>query len=523
MTEPWVYRDGRRRESRGAVLAELGRRLARVHRSERDERRREAVAALVVAGELEAALADAGDPETTTSARVTDALAAIVLGGDAPLDAAIADVERIARAGGGDLHVSTPEGFAWYALHPEAYARATSELGDVRDMLVVGVRSIGTTLSAVARAALLARGVHAQRTTVRPDGPPNDRHLSSVFAPPPGATVLVVDEGPGLSGSTFLAVAEAFVRAGVPASRVVLMCSHAVDVDALRAPRAASRWRAFRTIVADEPVHAPDGRDLSAGAWRRSCYAREAEWPATFPNAERRKVLSGGRLFKYEGLGLRASSALDRARALAAERWIHAARDEGDGWWSYPWDGRPLSARDRSPEIVDLLARYCARRASLFRADEPTDLVPVVRKNAAVILGGDPAATIELAVERPVVADARMAPHEWVRTSAGELLKTDAVAHGDDHFFPGPTDIAWDLAGAIVEWDLDGALRARLLEGYGRASGDDARTRIGAWIFAYAACRAGWVVLVRDLVDASERARLSALLARYLRAMHERA
>lgn len=296
-------------------------------------------------------------------------LARITLGGDAPLDSATADVERIARTGGADLHVSAPEGFAYYALHPEAYARATSELRDARDVLVVGVRSIGTTLSAIVRAALVARGISADRTTVRPDGPPSDRRLSSVTAPRPGATVVVVDEGPGLSGSTFLAVAEAFVRAGVPASRVVLMCSRAPDVGALRAPRAASRWRAFRTIVADEPVHAPTGRDLSAGAWRQPCYAREADWPASFPSAERRKVLSGGRLFKYEGLGLRASSALDRAGALAAERLTHPARDEGDGWWSYPWDGRPLSALDRGPAMAAVARRATAASQNGIEGD----------------------------------------------------------------------------------------------------------------------------------------------------------
>ena len=42
-----------------------------------------------------------------------------------------------------------------------------------------------------------------------------------------------------------------------------------------------------------------------------------------------------------------------------------------------------------------------------------------------------------------------LAPHEWLRLDDGNVRKTDAIAHGDDHLFPGPTDIAWDLAGAI--------------------------------------------------------------------------
>src|SRR5436853_406434 len=53
-----------------------------------------------------------------------------------------------------------------------------------------------------------------------------------------------------------------------------------------------------------------------------------------------------------------------------------------------------------------------------------------------------------------IVVDGRMNPHEWLGTADGRLLKTDGATHGDDHFFPGPTDIAWDIAGAAVEWNL---------------------------------------------------------------------
>ena len=50
---------------------------------------------------------------------------------------------------------------------------------------------------------------------------------------------------------------------------------------------------------------------------------------------------------------------------------------------------------------------------------------------------------VSLRLQRPVIADSRMQPHEWLLTPAGQVLKTDSGSHGDDHFFPGPTDIAW--------------------------------------------------------------------------------
>ena len=74
----------------------------------------------------------------------------------------------------------------------------------------------------------------------------------------------------------------------------------------------------------------------------------------------------------------------------------------------------------------------------------------------------------------------------------GRLLKLDGGAHGDDHFFPGPCDIAWDLAGTIVEWNLSGSEAEYFLEQYRLASGDDARRRLPSYLRAYVAFRMGW-------------------------------
>ena len=75
----------------------------------------------------------------------------------------------------------------------------------------------------------------------------------------------------------------------------------------------------------------------------------------------------------------------------------------------------------------------------------------------------------------------------------GELLKLDAVSHGDNHFFPGPCDIAWDVAGAIVEWELRGrGARAILSASTTRRSGDAIAERLAPYLLAYAAFRLGW-------------------------------
>jgi hypothetical protein len=69
------------------------------------------------------------------------------------------------------------------------------------------------------------------------------------------------------------------------------------------------------------------------------------------------------------------------------------------------------------------------------------------------------------------------------------MLKVDTGTHGDDHFFPGPIDIAWDLAGAIVEWDLSEDAEQLLVAEYDRLSGDNPRKRLPAFVIAYTVFR----------------------------------
>jgi thiamine kinase-like enzyme len=84
-----------------------------------------------------------------------------------------------------------------------------------------------------------------------------------------------------------------------------------------------------------------------------------------------------------------------------------------------------------------------------------------------------------------------MHPHEWIE-SDGRLIKLDANSHGDDHFFPGPCDIAWDVAGAIVEWDMDSEAREYFVNEYIRESGDRVQSRLNSYLLAYATFRMGW-------------------------------
>lgn len=490
--------------------------------------------ALLLAGELECGVADVACEAARSFERLTDLIADALVASEprtssAHLDLQIPDFQNLTNVARAlpaleQLSISTPEGFAYYALHPLAYADIVRKIPAVESLLVVGIRSIGTTLSAVAAAAARARGFKAERITVRPQGHPYNRsaeltseQIAAVRkAVSCGASFAIADEGPGLSGSSFLAVAEALERAGAPTEKILLVSSHAPNVDALCATDAARRWQRFRCVAVEAEARRPAQavEFIGGGEWRSRLIANEGEWPASWTSLERLKYLSSTahderRLFKFAGLGHYGDVVLERDRKVAAAGFGPMPRAENDGFVSYPWisypsiNGRPLSASNLSAEIVVRLAEYCAFRLSAFSVElSDLDALQEMAEHNLRELGLD--LSIELRLERPVIADGRMQPHEWLLSKEGSLLKTDSGSHGDDHFFPGPTDIAWDLAGAIVEWQMNEEQTMEFLDRYYRASGDDASVRIYGFIKAYAVFRSAYCMMAANAMSGSD-------------------
>ena len=398
-------------------------------------------------------------------------------------------------------------------------------------IVVIGIRTIGTTLSAVCCAAAHRNGIHAQRFTVRPSGHPYDRRTQ--FSPEQYALVrreasasadfLVVDEGPGLSGSSFLSVGEAIQRAGVPCGRIKFICSHEATVETLCAPDGPRRWRKFCSMAASSPAHKPAEAQvwIGGGEWRQHFLPRQDGWPASWLSFERSKYLSaraapGQRLFKFLGLGHYGERVFEREARVAAANFAPSPRKESEGYVSYSRiNGRPMDARDLSQNVLARMAAYCAFRMQNFRAEpSPGDgLQTMAEHNLAELKFETP---LKLQIERPVLVDARLAPHEWLLTPSGQMLKTDSGSHGDDHFFPGVTDIAWDLAGAIVEWKMKREEAKTFLEMYHRISGDHAVPRIVEFIKAYAVFRAAYCTMAAHALQGTqEQSRLEEAAASY--------
>jgi hypothetical protein len=418
--------------------------------------------------------------------------------------------------------VPVSEGFAFYSLYPETYlAAAAAFFRDYRprQATVIGIRSIGCALSAVVTAELERLGCKINSLTVRPTGHPFDR--ATTLPPeitPAGAPFLIVDEGPGISGSTFASVAEALAQRGVPDRGIVLFPSWDCDGSSLLSEKARARWPKHRKYVGSfEETWLTSGRlglhaaaDLSAGAWRRLVY-REGDGaaPEVQPQHEARKYLGAGpqgeaMLWKFAGLGRYGQQRLEHAQVLAESGLVENGFALRHGFLSSHFvPGRPLWRRpaESEPGLVDALAAYVAHRANRLPAEVGCNadaLLHMVETNVRELLGPQWLAPLAglggfrkvLESAPAVYCDGRMLPHEWIATAQG-YRKVDALDHGDNHFFPGPVDAAWDVAGALTEFSLDTAARHRLLDQYQVRTGDRGiRRRLPFFTVAYLAFRA---------------------------------
>lgn len=447
-----------------------------------------------------------------------------------------------------ELQIGVAEGYAFYGLYPETYLEAARrlfrKLAPAR-AVVVGIRGIGTSLSAAVWAALEERGCHVRSLTLRPRGHPFDRRIA--LAPELARAIsehrdwpfLLVDEGPGLSGSSLCGAAAELVRLGVPESRLALLPSWEPDPDRLRSEAARALWPRLEKFTATfEEVWIESGRlarflpagklvDVSGGQWRRLLYPAGAAVPAVHPSTERRKyvVTQAGVssvLLKFAGLGRYGEQTYERARTLSHGGVGPRPLALTAGFIAYEFlPGAPLGPEDGGVSLADAFCRYLAFVREAFPATAsltPAEWEEMLRVNVEEALGREwgerlppfPDSTPPAAV----ALDGRMLPHEWLRTRAG-LLKTDGTDHCADHFFPGCTDLAWDVAGCLAEFAW--GERRSFLERFTAATGERLEPRrLRFWSAAYLAFRTGFADLAASaLPGTADGAAFAKLGVRY--------
>jgi len=451
------------------------------------------------------------------------------------------------------------EGFAFYALYPESYAIAAARSGLGPDTEVIGIRSIGVPLG-----AMVASVLESERLlTVRPSGHPFRRRVSSELTrlsgrPGPDRTrFAVVDEGPGLSGSSFGAVIDRLCASGVAEDRIALFPSHPGAPGTQAEERHRARWRRMkRHIVPFEDVVSAGGGltswvadlvgpvesppvEISGGSWRALQGRGKDAWPPVNAQQEKRKFLlragGGAWLIKFAGLGLPGRTKLDRARALNVHGFTPQAAGYRHGFLIERWmeDARPLDLARVAPDAyVDQIGRYLGFRARCFacgpdRGASLGDLLAMARHNVGEALGTDLAGRLDrwtaqrlaALVERshPTEIDGRMQPWEFLLRQDGRLLKCDALDHHAAHDLIGCQDIAWDIVGAGVELPLSDAGLARLMDVVAYEAGRPVDRELLAFLTpCYLAFQLGAASMASDAAhDLDERRRLRSSGERY--------
>ncbi|HEY3566422.1 MAG TPA: hypothetical protein VGP73_00715 [Thermoanaerobaculia bacterium] len=575
-----VYGDAKRVEDPREKIAAIRAGLERlVTTRPRIERHAILAGLLIEAGELEQGLLDdqlarngeeRPSPVGEAAARLTRAVAGVLLPSfrtfgalpegeaarfaTAPIGQALDDL--LAHELPGTIEVSVPEGYAFYGLYPETYfcaaENALRQAGE-GPLKVIGIRSIGTGLAAAVAAVA---GEEAAVASVRPEGHPFSRQvavgqwlgrelLGEEDGPRP--RYAVVDEGPGLSGSSFGCVADWLEDRGVAPEAISFFPSHRGGLGPYASERHRSRWeRAHREVVEFEGLFAsPQARwplqswvkdltgepeepleDLSAGRWRERLFPDRSLWPTADVQGERRKYLltAGGRrwLLKFVGLGRYGREKLGLAQALGNARLIPPVTGLRHGFLVGPWleDVRPLPL---APEVdplalLDAVASYLAFRASRFpaapeeRGATPHKLFEMLVHNTKRALGPVSAEVVrdwrgrlaEIArLERPVLTDNKMHAWEWLVTPEGKLLKADALDHHRANDLVGPQDIAWDLAGAAVELGLSEPELDLLADAVARRSGTPRaeRVQLDFYTVAYLAFQTGRHTLAAEALE----------------------
>lgn len=190
---------------------------------------------LVFAGQLEQAVLDTdGWPGVAAVTNHAAALFLCLRDGQAPPAARECLLTSLACAAAhldsAEVAFRLPEGMAWYALYPDSYASTAKRWAAAnrgRRASVIGLRSIGTSLSAVVAQQLRRSGQPVTgRMTLRPSGHPFRRRADMPEDLRASDAFIIVDEGPGLSGSSMAAVAAALHAQGVRAENIIFFPGH---------------------------------------------------------------------------------------------------------------------------------------------------------------------------------------------------------------------------------------------------------------------------------------------------------
>lgn len=459
------------------------------------------------------------------------------------------------------VRIKRGEGYAFYAVYPESYLEAARRSRLTPNTVVIGLRSIGTSLAALVAAAIGAPTIF----TLRPVGHPFARQLAVGKAltrkilSDHEANFAIVDEGPGLSGSSFGSVMDWLTSHGVAMRRIHFFPSHegkpgpkasathsvyfdtvprhftGIDDLLLSSPDPRRRLSAWVSRLTGERLQA--SQDISGGRWRAIRYFHDQSWPPSQTSMEKRKFLmhteQRSLLVKFAGLDDLAHQKLRRSAMLGEAGFTPRCVGLTYGFivehWVKETPGNLVAIT--KGDVVDRVGRYLGFRARhlppLHGGASLSELCSMSISNTCEALGEEGARKAKALVSnaarierrlRRVDTDNRLHRWEWLVDSNRTMIKTDALDHNAAHDFVGCQDIAWDIAGAAVEFDLSAAETNRLAEIVGSEAGTNTDEEVvRLFELCYLAFQIGhWTNAAAAVADGDDRIRLEETIRRYL-------
>jgi hypothetical protein len=415
------------------------------------------------------------------------------------------------------LTIKVPEGFEFYALYPEQYAESAIQFVQTHPdhsakILVVGIRSIGTTLSAIVTEILQRHHFRVDRITVRPTGHPFARTVQLNI---PKASnfkfAIIVDEGPGLSGSSMISTAEALLRIGISQERIFLFPGSGHSPGKMASDKTLYLWNKLRKYFTPISAVRWNGspleenicskiqkqktfknpcikiQDISYGRWRAISYSHSKDWPIVSTIFEKQKYYFqfGDKrvIAKFLGLGsiteINRSNQLSLIRALKKRsqlNWCPPVIAESHGFTCFPWiKGFPITRYHQDyflPKIAQYLKTFSNEEISLPNLQSALSrLLKLIYWNTRESLENKYLSRLHRFLEKvsfpekslPCFIDGRMEAHHWIHTTTGTVQKISAYPHYD-HTIIGQQPILWDIAAFIVEAELNHELETKVFQ-----------------------------------------------------------
>jgi len=455
------------------------------------------------------------------------------------------------------ITLKVPEGYAYYGLYPEMYFEAAEQFYrkyKPEKCIVIGIRSIGTSLSSVIWSALQDFGADVLSFTIRPYGDPFDRKVSfdkhhyEVVISNSNSYFLLVDEGPGLSGSSFATAAEELISSGIPREKIIYFPSRTSSGDDLISEKAQYYWKAVdKYHVSFEEYWINSGRfkqltagfqyeEISAGKWRNVLLNDKSKYPPVFEQFERRKYLLRDEsnhiryFIKFGGLGKYGERVFKNSLKFADAGFSPEVYKYDQGFIFYKYIDKANGDAFDIQKLMKFVMNYLLFIKREFPA-EPSytyeEMKEMIYTNTRELFNDafvNKLMNIQFdknMFSSAVMNDGRMFPHEWIFND--RYIKTDNTEHHFDHLYPGRQDIGWDIAAFFTEFNLSQEQRKNFIERFSYISKDNhLKKKLNFILIEYLAFRLGYSVFAaKNSSSEADKLRFSSLVKNYSDKLHE--